>query len=97
MAAVQALIACTVGFAALGLEAPHGVWLVGLLAIGNAVLGMALGLFVSAFARTEFQALQFMPALILPQLLLCGLFAAREETAPVLQYAFVGAAVHLRV
>ena len=69
------------GFAGLGLDAPHGAWLVGLLAIGNAVLGMALGLFVSAFARTEFQAVQFMPAIVLPQLLLCGLFVPREEMA----------------
>ena len=55
-----------------------------LLAVGNAVLGMALGLFVSAFARTEFQAVQFMPALVLPQLLLCGLFVARDQMAPLL-------------
>ena len=81
LAAVQATVVCGVGFAALGLEAPHGVWLVGLLAVGNAVLGMAIGLSVSAFARTEFQAVQFMPALILPQLLLCGLFVSREEMA----------------
>jgi len=52
-----------------------------LLAISNAILGMALGLFVSAFARTEFQAIQFMPALILPQILLCGLFTPRSQMA----------------
>jgi ABC-2 type transport system permease protein len=81
LAAAQAAVICTVGFAALGLDAPHGALLVGLLAIGNALLGMALGLFVSAFARTEFQAVQFMPALILPQLLLCGLFVPRDAMA----------------
>jgi ABC-2 type transport system permease protein len=81
LASVQAVVVCTVGFALLGLDAPHGAWLVGLLAIGNALLGMALGLFVSAFARTEFQAVQFMPALILPQLLLCGLFVPRDDMA----------------
>jgi ABC-2 type transport system permease protein len=81
LAAVQAAIVCTVGFVALGLEASHGAWLVGLLAIANALLGMALGLFVSAFARTEFQAVQFMPALIFPQLLLCGLFVPRDQMA----------------
>ena len=58
-----------------------GAWLIGVLAILNALLGMALGLFASAFAKTEFQAVQFMPALILPQLLLCGLFVARDEMA----------------
>ena len=39
----------------------------------------ALGLFVSAFARTEFQAVQFMPALVIPQILLCGLFVPRDR------------------
>ncbi|MGO9248384.1 MAG: ABC transporter permease [Solirubrobacteraceae bacterium] len=81
LAALQAVVVCFVGFTALGLNAPHGAWLLGLLAVGNAVLGMALGLFVSAFARTEFQAVQFMPAIIYPQLLLCGLFIARSEMA----------------
>jgi ABC-2 type transport system permease protein len=81
LAALQAVVVCVVGFLALGLNAPHGAWLLGLLAVGNAVLGMALGLFVSAFARTEFQAVQFMPAIIYPQLLLCGLFIARSEMA----------------
>ena len=46
---------------------------------------MALGLLASAFARTEFQAVQFMPAFILPQLLLCGLFVPREQMAPALE------------
>ena len=56
-----------------------------MLAIANALLGMALGLLVSAFAQTEFQAVQFMPALIFPQLLLCGLFVARSAMAPLLE------------
>jgi len=85
LAAVQAAAVCFVGFALLGLHAPHGAVLVGLLAIANALLGMALGLLVSAFARTEFQAVQFMPALIFPQLLLCGLFVARDAMAPLLE------------
>lgn len=84
LAAVQAAVVCAVGFALLGLHAPHGAVLVALLAIANALLGMALGLLVSAFARTEFQAVQFMPALIFPQLLLCGLFIARGDMAPLL-------------
>ena len=84
LAAAQAVIVCVVGFVFLGLEAPHGAWLVAVLAVLNALLGMALGLLVSAFASTEFQAVQFMPALIFPQLLLCGLFVARSAMAPVL-------------
>jgi ABC-2 type transport system permease protein len=88
LAAVQAAVVCVVGFAVLGLDAPHGAWLVGVLAVSDAMLGMALGLFVSAFARTEFQAVQFMPALILPQLLLCGLFADRDDMAGAMQAVF---------
>jgi ABC-2 type transport system permease protein len=81
LATVQAVIVCFVGFVALDLHAAHGTWLVALLAVGNALLGMSLGLFVSAFAQTEFQAVQFMPALIFPQLILCGLFVSRDEMA----------------
>jgi ABC-2 type transport system permease protein len=49
------------------------------------VLGTTLGLFVSAFAETEFQAVQFMPALVLPQVLLCGLFVTRDALPGVLE------------
>jgi ABC-2 type transport system permease protein len=81
MAAVQAAAVSAVALGGLGLDVAGSPWLVGALAVGNAVLGMALGLFVSAFARTEFQAVQFMPALVFPQVLLCGLFVARAEMA----------------
>ena len=81
VAAVQAAIVSAVALGGLGLDVEGSPWLVGALAVGNAVLGMALGLFVSAFARTEFQAVQFMPALVFPQILLCGLFVAREDMA----------------
>src|ERR687885_2763925 len=81
MAAVQATIVSVVGFWLLDLHTDGPVWSVVLLAIGNATLGMALGLFASAFARTEFQAVQFMPALVMPQMLLCGLFVPRGEMA----------------
>lgn len=60
------------------------VW-VYVVALADALLGVALGLLVSAFARTEFQAVQFVPALIVPQALLCGLFVPREQMAGWLQ------------
>ena len=52
----------------------------------DALLGMALGLFASAFARTEFQAVQFMPAFVLPQTLLCGIIVARGQMTEVLRW-----------
>ena len=69
----------------LGLDIAGSVWMLLLVAVLDALLGMALGLFVSAFARTEFQAVQFMPAIVLPQILLCGLFVPRELMSPVLE------------
>ena len=69
----------------LGLDVAGPVWLLGLVAVVDAVLGTALGLFVSAFAATEFQAVQFMPAVVLPQMLLCGLFVPRDALPDVLR------------
>ena len=74
-----------VAFGPLGLDVAGSTAAVVALAVGNALLGMSLGLFVSAFARTEFQAVQFMPAIVFPQLLLCGLFVARDQMAGILQ------------
>jgi len=87
LAALQATIVSLVGFGLLDLTVVNSELVVVALAIANAVLGMALGLFLSAFARTEFQAVQFMPAFILPQILLCGLIVPREEMAHWLQWA----------
>jgi ABC-2 type transport system permease protein len=80
LAAAQAVVVSVVALGPLGLEVERPVAVVAL-AVGNAVLGMSLGLFVSAFARTEFQAVQFMPAFVFPQLLLCGLLVPRDEMA----------------
>ena len=87
VAAVQAAVTALVAFGLLGLDVAGSVPLVIVLAVGNAVLGMALGLFASAFARTEFQAVQFMPAFVLPQVLLCGLIVPRERMARALELA----------
>ena len=80
-AAIQASVASSVAFWLLGMQTAGGVGLVILIAIANAVLGVALGLFCSAFAQTEFQAVQFMPVVVIPQILLCGLFVARDQMA----------------
>jgi ABC-2 type transport system permease protein len=81
VAAVQATLVSVLSFGLLGLDAGHATLAVVVLAIANAVLGMTLGLFASAFARTEFQAVQFMPAFVLPQILLCGLIVPRDQMA----------------
>jgi ABC-2 type transport system permease protein len=85
VAAVQSALAVGVCVWLLDLTVTGSVWLLMVVAVTDAVLGTALGLFVSAFARTEFQAVQFMPALVIPQLLLCGLFVARDALPRVLE------------
>ncbi|MDN5758551.1 MAG: ABC transporter permease [Tomitella sp.] len=78
-AVVQAAVACAVSFWLLGLDIAGSIALVMLVAVLVAVLGVALGLLCSAFARTEFQAVQFMPLIVGPQLFLCGLLVPRGE------------------
>jgi ABC-2 type transport system permease protein len=84
VAAVQAIVTSGVAFGLLDVHVAGSRALVMALAVANALLGMSLGLFVSAFARTEFQAVQFMPALVTPQMILCGLFVARDDMAGLL-------------
>ncbi len=84
VAAVQATIAATFSVTVLGLDVAGPVWMLVVVAVLDAVLGMALGLLVSAFAATEFQAVQFMPAFVLPQFLLSGLLVPRDRMNDVL-------------
>ena len=86
VAVVQTTLASAVALGPLGLEVAGSAALVVVLAVLDALLGTALGLLLSAFARTEFQAVQFLPAVVMPQLLLCGLFAPREAMAAPLRW-----------
>jgi ABC-2 type transport system permease protein len=85
VALVQATVAVGLSVGLLDMHVEGSVWVLTSVAVLDAVLGTVLGLFVSAFAETEFQAVQFMPALVLPQVLLCGLFVPREALPDVLE------------
>lgn len=85
MAALQALVATGVAYWVFKMSIEGNAGWVVLISVLTAVLGVALGLFCSAFATTEFQAVQFMPVVVIPQILLCGLFVARSEMNGVLQ------------
>jgi ABC-2 type transport system permease protein len=84
VAAVQAVLASAFALLALGLEVEGSAAALVAVAIVNAELGMAFGLGLSSLATTEFQAVQFMPAFILPQFLLCGLLVPRDQMADAL-------------
>jgi len=85
VALLQAGIAVTVAVWPLGLDLAGSPWLLLVIAVADALLGVALGLFVSAFARTEFQAVQFMPVVVLPQFLLGGFLMPREQMPRLLE------------
>jgi ABC-2 type transport system permease protein len=81
LAALQASLAAALAYWGFNLTSAGSASLVILIAVFDAVLGMALGLFFSAFATSEFQAVQFMPAVVFPQIFLCGLFVPRGQMA----------------
>ncbi|CAM3928716.1 MULTISPECIES: ABC transporter permease [Tsukamurella] len=78
-ATAQAVVATAVAVYLLGLTTAGSVWLVVLIAVVDAWLGVALGLLCSAFARTEFQAVQLMPVVVVPQIFLCGLLVPLDH------------------
>ncbi len=84
VAIVQSLVATGFAVWVCGLDIAGPVWMLTVVALFDAVLGTALGLLASGFARTEFQAVQFMPAFVLPQFLLCGLLVPRAHMPSVL-------------
>ena len=86
MAVLQAVVATAFAVWVCGLDVAGPLWMLVVVAVLDAVLGTALGLLASGFARTEFQAVQFMPAFVLPQFLLCGLLVARDELPDVLRW-----------
>jgi len=87
VAAVQAVVVSTFAIYVLGLDVAGSAWLLVVIAVVDCLLGTALGLFLSAFAATEFQAVQFLPAFVLPQFLLCGLLVPRDGLPDALHWA----------
>ncbi|GIH22457.1 transport permease protein [Acrocarpospora phusangensis] len=86
MACLQVGVALAVSLTWLDLELAGSLWPLVLVALLNALLGTAMGLLCSAFARSEFQAVQFMPLVMFPQLLLGGILVPRDQMATVLEW-----------
>ncbi len=86
VACVQVGVVLAISLTWLGVQLPGSVVPLAVVSVLDALLGMSLGLFASAFARTEFQAVQFMPAFVLPQALLCGIVVARDHMTDVLRW-----------
>ena len=86
VAIVQSALVSTLSYTWYGLSHQGIPWRVSLVALCAGLLGTSLGLALSALAKTEFQAVQFMPAFILPQLLLCGLMVPVTQLPDALRY-----------
>jgi ABC transporter DrrB family efflux protein len=84
VAVLQAILVVTFAVYVCGLDIAGSLWVVGAMAVVNALMGTALGLLASAFARTEFQAVQFMPLFVFPQMALGGVFMPRAAMPDVL-------------
>lgn len=79
LATIQVLVLAGYCFWVLGMTVAGPTWAVVLAGVLGAQLGVVFGLLASALSRSEFQAIQFFPTLIIPQLILCGLFGPRTE------------------
>lgn len=86
VATVQAVVLVLFTVYALDLEFAGPLWALMLIIVLDAILGTALGLAASSIASTEFQAVQMMPAILLPQMLLAGLFLDRDLMPRVLEW-----------
>ena len=82
---VQAVVVSSVALGPLGLKVSGSQIMLIIVAIVDALLGMSIGIFVSSFAKTEFQAVQFLPAVLFPQLLLSGLLSPRASMPSILR------------
>jgi ABC-2 type transport system permease protein len=96
IALVQVAVVATITLTWLGLTIAGNIWMLVLATVLSALLGTALGLAVSAFAKSEFQAVQFMPVFVLPQALLCGLFVPARRHGPMASDHLRRAAADLR-
>ena len=85
LAVVQAVVLTSFTVGVLGMDAQGALGVIMLVAVLDAILGSTLGLAASALARTEFQAVQLMPVILLPQLITCGLIIPRSAMPTVLE------------
>lgn len=87
LAVIQSLVLLGSGVVFLGVEFEHGVARFLLIEVLGAFTALGIGIVLSLFAQNEFQVLQFVPAVITPQVILGGTFTPVEELPTYLEYA----------
>ncbi|MDR3360183.1 MAG: ABC transporter permease, partial [Bifidobacteriaceae bacterium] len=79
MAALQSIVLTAWAHWVCGMDVAGSLAALAGVGVMDAVLGSSLGLAASSLARTEFQAVQMMPVVVVPQILLCGLVMPRDQ------------------
>lgn len=79
LATVQSIVLLGSAVYFLDIEFQHGVVLFFVVELLGALTALGLGILLSLFAENEFQALQFMPIAIGPQIILGGTFVPIEK------------------
>jgi ABC-2 type transport system permease protein len=86
LALLQGAVVLVFGLYVIRIHNAGNVGLIFLLEALMAVAAVNLGIFLSMFARTEFQAVQFIPLVIVPQVLLSGILFPVNTEPIALQY-----------
>lgn len=86
LATVQSLVLLAAGIHFLDVSFAHGVARFLLVELLGALTALGIGVLLSLFARSEFQAFQFVPVVITPQIILGGTFVPVEDLAWYLEY-----------
>jgi ABC-2 type transport system permease protein len=84
-ALVQTLITVTFALTVFKIHMLGSVWLILLINFLLALVALSMGIFVSTFANSEFQMMQFIPILIVPQVFFSGLIPV-DQMATWLQW-----------
>ncbi|MCU4717328.1 ABC transporter permease [Halapricum hydrolyticum] len=86
LATVQSLVLLLAAVAFLDVSFANGVALFVLIELLGALTALGTGVVLSLFAQNEFQAIQFIPVVITPQVILGGTFMPVEELPTYLEY-----------
>ncbi|EUJ28021.1 hypothetical protein MFLO_12691 [Listeria floridensis FSL S10-1187] len=73
-ALLQSILVAIYSIHVLGMIQNGSIWYVFLITLTLAMVSLALGMLLSTFANNEFQIIQFIPIVIVPQILFCGIF-----------------------
>jgi ABC-2 type transport system permease protein len=85
-ALIQALIILIFTIYALNITYHGDLWQIFIFLILIIIMSVCLGIFASSFAKNEFQMVQFIPLIIVPQIFLCGVIFPMDQMNEVLQW-----------